>query len=40
MAIREMSVGAELTRKEGREQDAAKLERRIQACRDELGKRP
>ena len=39
-AIRELSVRAELARKEGREQDAAELERRIQAYQDELGKRP
>jgi phage shock protein A len=39
-AIRELSVRAELAHKEGREQDAAELERRIQSYRDELGKRP
>jgi hypothetical protein len=39
-AIRELSVRAELAHKEGREQDAAELERRVQAYRDELGKRP
>jgi hypothetical protein len=39
-AIRELSVRAELARKEGREQDAAELEGRVQAYRDELGKRP
>jgi hypothetical protein len=39
-AIREPSVRAELAHKEGREQDAAELKRRVQAHRDELGKRP
>ena len=39
-AIRELSLRAELAHKEGREQDAAELEGRVQAYRDELGKRP
>jgi hypothetical protein len=39
-AIRELSLRAEVAHKEAREQDAAELERRIQAYRDELGKRP
>ncbi len=39
-AIRELSLRAEVAQKEGREKDAAELERRIQAYRDELGKRP
>ena len=39
-AIRELSVRAQLARKEGRRQDAVELERRVQAYRDELGKRP
>jgi hypothetical protein len=39
-AIRELSVRAQLAHKEGREQDAAELERRVQAYRDELSKRP
>jgi hypothetical protein len=39
-AIRELSLRAELARKEGREQDAAELQRRVQAYRDELSKRP
>jgi hypothetical protein len=39
-AIRELSVRAELAHKEGREQDAAEIERRIDAYRDELSKRP
>lgn len=39
-AIRELSVRAELAHKEGREKDAAELERRVQAYRDELSKRP
>ena len=40
MAIRELSVRAELAHKEGRKQDAAEIERRIQAYRDELSRRP
>jgi hypothetical protein len=39
-AIRELSVRVQLARKEGRKQDAVELERRVQAYRDELGKRP
>ena len=39
-AIRELSERAQLARKEGRKQDAVELERRVQAYRDELGKRP
>ena len=39
-AIRELSLRAELAPKEGREQDAAELEGRVQAYRDELSKRP
>ena len=39
-AIRELSLRAELAHKEGRKQDAAEIERRIQAYRDELGRRP
>ena len=39
-AIRELSVHADLARKEGRGQDAAEVERRIQAYRDELSRRP
>ena len=39
-AIRELSVRAQLASKEGRKQDAVELERRVQAYRDELGKRP
>jgi hypothetical protein len=39
-AIRELSVRAELAHKEGRKQDAAEIERRIQAYRDDLGRRP
>ena len=39
-AIRELSVRAELAHKEGRKQDAAEIERRIQAYRDELSRRP
>ena len=39
-AIRELSLRADVAHKEGREQDAAELERRVQAYRDELRKRP
>jgi hypothetical protein len=39
-AIRELSIRAELARKEGREQDAAEIEHRIRAYRDELAERP
>jgi hypothetical protein len=38
-AIRELSVRAELARKEGREADAMEIEQRIQGYRDELGNR-
>jgi hypothetical protein len=39
-AIRELSVRADLAHKEGRRQDAAEIERRIQGYRDELSRRP
>ncbi|WP_197507147.1 hypothetical protein [Mycobacterium sp. 852002-50816_SCH5313054-b] len=39
-AIRELSVRAELARKEGRHEDAAEIERRIDGYREELGHRP
>jgi phage shock protein A len=39
-AIRELSVRAELARKEGRDADAKELEQRIQGYRDELAARP
>ncbi len=39
-AIREMSVRAELAHKEGRHDEAAEIERRIQGFREELGNRP
>jgi hypothetical protein len=39
-AIRELSARADLAHKEGREQDAAEIEHRIQAYRDELAERP
>ena len=39
-AIRELSVRADLARKEGRPDDAAELEQRIQRYRDELATRP
>jgi hypothetical protein len=39
-AIRELSIRAELAHKEGRDNDAAEIERRIQGFREELGNRP
>jgi len=39
-AIRELSARADLARKEGRPDDAAEIERRIEGYRDELGERP
>ena len=39
-AIRELSARAELARKEGRPDDAAEIERRIDGYREELGQRP
>lgn len=39
-AIRELSVRAELAHKEGRHDDAAEIEQRIQGYREELSKRP
>jgi hypothetical protein len=39
-AIRELSVRAELARKEGRPEDAAELDQRVQGYRDELAARP
>ena len=39
-AIRELSARADLARKEGRPDDAAELERRVQGYRDELAARP
>jgi hypothetical protein len=39
-AIRELSARAELARKEGRPDDAAELEKRVQGYRDELAARP
>jgi hypothetical protein len=39
-AIRELTARAELARKEGRPEDAAELEQRIQGYREELGARP
>lgn len=39
-AIRELSARAELARKEGRPADAAELDQRISAYREELGERP
>ncbi|WP_170220044.1 hypothetical protein [Mycolicibacterium hodleri] len=39
-AIRELTARAELARKDGRREDAAELDRRIQGYREELGARP
>jgi hypothetical protein len=39
-AIRELSARADLARKEGRGDDAAEIERRIDGYRVELGARP
>jgi propanediol dehydratase small subunit len=39
-AIRELSARADLARKEGRPDDAAELERRVQGYREELSARP
>jgi hypothetical protein len=39
-AIRELSARAELARKEGRQDDAVEIERRIQGYREELAQRP
>ena len=39
-AIRELSARAELARKEGRHEDAAELDQRVQAYREELAARP
>ena len=39
-AIRELTVRAELARREGRPGDAAEIERRIDGYRDELSHRP
>ncbi|WP_192830221.1 hypothetical protein [Mycolicibacterium llatzerense] len=39
-AIRELSARAELARKEGRPDDAAELEQRVEGYRQELSSRP
>jgi hypothetical protein len=39
-AIDELTARAELAHKEGRDDEGAEIERRIQGYRDELGKRP
>ncbi|BBY63610.1 hypothetical protein [Mycolicibacterium helvum] len=39
-AIRELTVRAELALKEGRPHDAAEIEQRIAAYREELGEKP
>jgi propanediol dehydratase small subunit len=39
-AIRELTARADLARKEGRPEDAAELEQRIEGYRERLGARP
>ena len=39
-AITELTARADLAHKEGRDEDGAEIERRIQAYREELGRRP
>jgi hypothetical protein len=39
-AIRELSLRAEVARKEGRTADAAEIEQRVNGYRDELSTRP
>ena len=39
-AIDKLTARAELAHKEGRDAEGAEIERRIQAYRDELGRRP
>lgn len=39
-AIRELSARADLARKEGRPEDAAELEQRVQGYRERLSERP
>ena len=39
-AIRELTIRADLARKEGRPDDAAEIEQRIQSYRNELGELP
>jgi hypothetical protein len=39
-AIAELTARAELAHKEGRDEDGVEIERRIQAYREELGRRP
>jgi hypothetical protein len=39
-AIEELTARAELAHKEGRDGEGAEIERRIQAYREELGRRP
>jgi hypothetical protein len=39
-AIDELTTRAELAHKQGRDGEGAEIERRIQAYRDELGRRP
>jgi hypothetical protein len=39
-AIHELTARADLAHKEGRAEDGAEIEHRIQAYRDELGRRP
>ena len=39
-AIIELTARAELAHKQGRDEEGAEIERRIQGYRDELGRRP
>ena len=39
-AIDQLTARAELAHKEGRDEEGAEIERRIQGYRDELGRRP
>jgi hypothetical protein len=39
-AIHELTARAELAHKQGRDEEGGEIERRIQAYRDELGRRP
>ena len=39
-AIHQLTVRAQLANKEGRDEEGAEIERRIQGYRDELGGRP
>ncbi|UMB69187.1 hypothetical protein [Mycobacterium paraterrae] len=39
-AIAELTARAELAHREGRDEEGAEIERRVQAYREELGRRP